>query len=430
MNALRVVFRDAAPEPKTVGAFVQEQVFGDAVPDLGFADRRDLAGADRADAGAGGDRPVHDRLSKHREDVPRPVQAALGQHARSHGRVDALAADVEKGLGEAVLKRVHHRAGEHLFFSNGEVLVAGIFQLRPRREGAVEGLCRVGLVEQVPREQRVPLRDVPVETTDRKVFGSGRRRVDEDLRGAIPLVLRIAEVGSLVPRQLSYRGHVSGLVRTERVEIQVRLHPQEVRLIRGAHAAVLVSCNRPDGTTAGGNAVGRQRNDALARQRVGNDPDLALRFVLPDVFDVPEEEHLVAPERPAKRAAILMLPEWLLLGGRPLHLVKPGVAVELVQRAMKGVRARPGHRVQHRAIAPVLCPVCVGQHLEFTDRIHAQAGAQDARARSAILVGLNAGAIHQNLLPVGARAGDGPIFLLAGERVPDGAGSPRDVDAR
>src|SRR5258705_7579153 len=99
-------------------------------------------------------------------------------------------------------------------------------------------------------------------------------------------------------------------------------YPQEVVLVRCAHSAILVSCDRPDDATAGGDAGGRQGNDAFARQGIGNNAGQALRFVLPDVLDVPEEEQLVAPERPAERAAILMLPERLFLRGRPLRLIE------------------------------------------------------------------------------------------------------------
>jgi hypothetical protein len=95
-----------------------------------------------------------------------------------------------------------------------------------------------------------------------------------------------------------------------------------------------------------GNTVGRQRNDAAPRQRIRHDSDEALRFALPEALEIRKEEKLVGLDRPAKRSAILMLPEWLLRGGRPLHRIKLRIARELVQRTVESIRPGTRHRVQ------------------------------------------------------------------------------------
>src|SRR5207253_7044050 len=122
------------------------------------------------------------------------------------------------------------------------------------------------------------------------------------------------------------------------------------------------------------------------------------RFTLPEALEIPEEEQLVGLHRSAERAAVLMLAERLRGRRRPLHRIELRIARELVQRSMQGIGAGSGRRVQGRTVATVLRAVCVGQDLELADRIDAEAGSQNARSRSAILVVLDLGPVHQNLL--------------------------------
>jgi hypothetical protein len=69
---------------------------------------------------------------------------------------------------------------------------------------------------------------------------------------------------------------------------------------------------------------------------------------------------------------------------------------------VEGVGAGAGDGVQYRSVPAVLRAIGVRQDLEFADRVDAKARSENARAGSAILVGLDIGAVHQNFLPVGA----------------------------
>jgi hypothetical protein len=104
--------------------------------------------------------------------------------------------------------------------------------------------------------------------------------------------------------------------------------------------------NRRHDAARRGNSIGWQRDDAAARQRIGHDPDITLRFALPEALKIPEEEQLVSLDRAAERPTVLMFPEWLLRCGRPLHRIKLRIARELVQRSVEAIGAGARHRVQ------------------------------------------------------------------------------------
>ncbi len=171
-------------------------------------------------------------------------------------------------------------------------------------------------------------------------------------------------------------------------------------------------------------------------QRVGvrDHSQIGLPGDLADPFVIHEKEHLVFFDRSAESASELIFPEGLLHRGGEGGRVQRAVANEFVCRTVVVVGPRPRHRVDHRAVAPVLRAVSIREHLKLGDGIDAQRRSQNPRARSAVLIILDVCAVEDFALPIGTRAGNRPIVAetdvgimqRAGARFVDHARSQQD----
>ncbi len=144
----------------------------------------------------------------------------------------------------------------------------------------------------------------------------------------------------------------------------------------GQHRLVQIRHRRID---AGG--VGKR---SQAHLRVGNHADAALRFRLPETFVIAEQKQPVLLERPAQRAAELVLAERRIEGGlrKEAARIESAVAEKLEQRSMQ--RIGPGlrdHADLRAGSLPVFGAVGVGLDVELADGVDAQQVAAHA-ARS------------------------------------------------
>ena len=351
---------------------VPVQVVRRGVLALKNVERIQLVRAQHADAAAGIDRAVH----------------AVGKELQGGIRAGIVRQFPRPHEAEAHL--IDHARGDHAPGFGRQVLIVRAIRGRPQRQiRSAERLEQVRGIGHVPREDRIARPERVIEAAQDVILVAGRG-VD--------------------------------LVQLSDTTAQGRRR-QRIQIEHGFDGRV-------DADVGEGAA---DRDQAAASVGVGHGEDSRFGEALRDAFVGDEEERLVAADRSAKAAAVLILGERRLRLRRVVEevaRVELAVPREFERRSVHDVGARPGDGVDDAAASSELRAVGVGQGLEFGDRLDAEGRAEHAGARGAVPEIRDVGVVEQEGLPLGPASGhriDGlPAEQRTGERHRGHGGRQRD----